>query len=53
MDTKKEETKITQPVIKVTHVVVTPEGRTEYELTGKELEEWKKEHGLYVEGDNK
>ncbi len=32
-------------VIKVTHVEVTPQGRTERELTGEELEQWKKEHG--------
>lgn len=34
----------TTPIIKVVHVEVTPEGRTERELTGKELEQWKKEH---------
>ncbi len=37
---------------KVVHVEVTPEGRTERELTGEELEQWKKEHG-YVETDKK
>ena len=46
-----ETTKATTPIIKVTHVEVTPEGRTERELTGKELEEWKKSHGINVEQD--
>lgn len=46
-----ETTKATTPIIKVTHVEVTPEGRTERELTGEELEEWKKSHGINVEQD--
>lgn len=46
-----ETTKATTPIIKVTHVEVTPEGRTERELTGKELEDWKKSHGINVEQD--
>ena len=37
--------------MKVTHVEVTPEGRTERELTGEELEDWKKSHGINVEQD--
>lgn len=41
----------TTPIIKVVHVEVTPEGRTERELTGKELEDWKKSHGINVEQD--
>lgn len=36
-------------VIKVTHVEVTPQGRTERELTDEELEEWKKAHGYTEE----
>ena len=44
-------TETIKPIIKVTHVEVTPEGRTERELTGKELEEWKKSHGINVEQD--
>lgn len=40
-----------KPIIKVVHVEVTPEGRTERELTGEELEEWKKSHGINVEQD--
>lgn len=31
--------------IRVIHVEVTRNGRTERELTGEELEQWKKEHG--------
>ena len=46
-----ETTKATTPIIKVTHVEVTPEGRTERELTGEELEDWKKSHGINVEQD--
>jgi len=38
--------------IRVIHVEVTRNGRTERELTGEELEQWKKEHG-YVETDKK
>ena len=38
--------------IRVIHVEVTRSGRTERELTGEELEQWKKEHG-YVETDKK
>lgn len=37
---------------RVVHVEVTPEGRTERELTDEELEQWKKDHG-YGETDNK
>ena len=44
-------TETIKPIIKVTHVEVTPEGRTERELTGKELEDWKKSHGINVEQD--
>lgn len=44
-------TETIKPIIKVTHVEVTPEGRTERELTGEELEEWKKSHGINVEQD--
>lgn len=43
----------TTPIIKVVHVEVTPEGRTERELTGKELEEWKKAHGIDTDKENK
>lgn len=32
-------------VVKVKRVTVTPEGRTEHELTGKELEDWMEAHG--------
>lgn len=42
----------TTPIIKVVHVEVTPEGRTERELTGKELEEWKKAHGIDTDTEN-
>ncbi len=44
-------TETIKPIIKVTHVEVTPEGRTERELTGEELEDWKKSHGINVEQD--
>jgi hypothetical protein len=37
---------------KVVHVEVTPEGRTERELTGEELEQWKKDHGYDSSDDN-
>lgn len=47
-----ETTKATTPIIKVTHVEVTPEGRTERELTGEELEEWKKAHGIDTNKEN-
>lgn len=47
----KEESKRKPVVVKVTHVQVTREGRTERELTGKELEEWKKAHGIDVKED--
>lgn len=40
-------------VVKVTHVEVTREGRTERELTGKELEEWKKAHGIDTDTEDK
>ena len=45
-------TETIKPIIKVTHVEVTPEGRTERELTGKELEEWKKAHGIDTKKEN-
>lgn len=48
---KISETQTTPIIMKVTHVEVTPEGRTERELTGKELEEWKKAHGIIVNED--
>lgn len=41
-----------KPIIKVVHVEVTPEGRTERELTGEELEEWKKAHGIDTNKEN-
>ena len=44
-------TETIKPIIKVIHVEVTPEGRTERELTGEELEDWKKSHGINVEQD--
>ena len=44
-------TETIKPIIKVTHVEVTSEGRTERELTGEELEDWKKSHGINVEQD--
>lgn len=43
---------ITKPIITVTHVEVTPEGRTERVLTGEELEEWKKAHGIDTDTEN-
>ena len=46
-------TETIKPIIKVTRVEVTPEGRTERELTGKELEEWKKAHGIDTDKENK
>ena len=50
---KKEEQTKTKPIIvKVTRVEVTPEGRTERELTGEELEEWKKAHGIDTNKEN-
>lgn len=55
---KKEKTEkeskpiITRPTITVTHVEVTPEGRTERVLTGEELEEWKKAHGFNTDTEN-
>ena len=39
-------------VKKVVKVTVTPSGRTERELTGAELEEWKKQHGYTEEKDD-
>lgn len=39
------EKKRTPRVLKITHVEVTPQGRTERELTPEEVEQWKKEHG--------
>ena len=50
--TMKEESKRKPVVVKVTHVQVTREGRTERELTGKELEEWKKAHGYNTDTEN-
>ena len=44
---------ITKPIITVTHVEVTPEGRTERVLTGEELEEWKKAHGIDTDTENR
>lgn len=44
--TLQSETQTTPIIMKVTRVEVTPEGRTERELTGKELEDWKKAHGI-------
>ena len=40
-------------VIKVVHVEVGPNGRTERELTGEELEQWKVEHGFITEKQDK
>lgn len=40
-------------IVKVVHVEQGPNGRTERELTGKELEEWKKEHGYSTDNENK
>ena len=40
-----------KPIVrKVVKVTVTPSGRTEKELTGEELEEWKRNHG-YTEDE--
>ena len=53
-NTLKSEIHTTPVVMKVVHVEVTPEGRTERELTGKELKEWKKSHGFDVnDGEGK
>lgn len=41
----KGKTVIHPTIVKVKRVTVTPEGRTEHELTGKELEEWMKANG--------
>lgn len=49
---KEGRTIVTKPIITVTHVEVTPEGRTERVLTGKELEEWKKAHGIDTDTEN-
>lgn len=38
--------------IRVIHVEVSPEGRKERVLKGKELEQWKKEHG-FIKEENK
>lgn len=46
--TNEREAQTTPIFMKVTRVTVTPEGRTEQELTGKELEEWAKAHGIDV-----
>lgn len=43
--------KTKKAVLKVRHVEVTREGRTERVLKGKELEEWKKAHGIDVKED--
>lgn len=43
--------KTKKAVLKVRHVEITPEGRTERVLKGKELEEWKKSHGIDVKED--
>lgn len=32
-------------ILKITRVEVTPQGRTERELTPAEVEQWKREHG--------
>lgn len=40
-----EETKMSPKILKITRVEVTPQGRTERELTPEEVEQWKKEHG--------
>ena len=49
---KEGRTIVTKPIITVTHVEVTPEGRTERVLTGEELEEWKKAHGIDTDTEN-
>lgn len=51
--TLQSETQTTPIIMKVTHVEVTPEGRTERELTGEELEEWKKAHGIETNKEDK
>lgn len=38
-------------ILKITRVEVTPQGRTERELTPEEVEQWKKEHD-YDSTDN-
>lgn len=45
--------KTRKAVLKVRHVEVTREGRTERVLKGKELEEWKKAHGIDTDKENK
>lgn len=40
-----EETKRSPIILKITRVEVTPQGRTERELTPEEVEQWKREHG--------
>ena len=40
-------------IIKVVHVEIGPEGKTERELTGEELEEWKKAHGYSTDTEDK
>lgn len=40
-------------ILKVVHVEQGPNGRTERELTGEELEEWKKEHGYSTNSEHK
>lgn len=40
-----EKTKMSPKILKITRVEVTPQGRTERELTPEEVEQWKKEHG--------
>ncbi|MBQ1573072.1 MAG: hypothetical protein IIZ78_18225 [Clostridiales bacterium] len=45
----KGKTVIHPTIVKVKRVTVTPEGRTEHELTGKELEDWMKENGYLKE----
>ena len=39
--------------IKVVKVEIKDGKRTERELTGKELEEWKKEHGYSTDNEDK
>lgn len=41
----KDNQKRTPKILKITRVVVTPQDRTERELTPEEVEQWKKEHG--------
>ncbi len=41
----KDNQKKTPKILKITRVEVTPQGRTERELTPEEVEQWKKEHG--------